>query len=419
MVSRYARRFIVFLLLVITPTCAPVQRAEKQAAPSLIALRAARLLDVRSGRLIANAVVLVEGERIKAAGERLAVPAGAQVIDLGDVTLLPGLIDAHTHITYHFDAAGHFPPEGESGTEATMRAAADNARRTLEGGYTTIRNLGDSLGVDLRLRDAVKRGEAVGPRMLVSGEPLMPDDLYGGDRAARLERMRQLVRQRVSEGVDVIKIFEGVDPRGVPLISREEIAAATEEAARAGLKVAVHAHEASAVKAAVEGGCASIEHGSFLDDEAIGLLVKHHTALVPTLYLPTHYLEHKSQFAFDESTWAFFERLRSHNLENLKRAKRADVWVVAGSDAVAGLHGHNAREIIWLVKAGLSRAEAIRAGTLDAARLLGIDDQTGEVAQGKLADIIAVAGDPLADVARLEQIAFVMKAGRVVTQKQK
>src|SRR5205085_3669110 len=195
--------------------------------------------------------------------------------------------------------------------------------------------------------------------------------------------------------------------------------AAVEVASKAGLKVAVHAHEAAAVKAAVEGGCASVEHGSFLDDEAIRLLASHHTALVPTLYLPTHYLEHKGQFGFGESTWAFFERLRSHNLENLRRAKKAGVWVVAGSDAVAGVHGNNAREVVWLVKAGLSPAEAIRAATLDAARLLGIEDQTGEIAQGKLADLIAVAGDPLRDVASLEQVAFVMKAGRVITQKTK
>src|SRR5205085_8451515 len=258
--------------------------------------------------------------------------------------------------------------------------------------------------VGLRRAAGIQGGEGAGPRWLVSGGPLTPDDLLGGgDAAARLERMRGLVRQRITEGADVIKIFEGVDEYGAPLISREEIAAAVEEAARAGLKVAVHAHEAAAVKAAVEGGCASIEHGSFLDDEAIRLLVKHHTALVPTLYLPTHYLEHKSQFAFGDSTWAFFEKLRSHNLENLRRARQAGVWVVAGSDAVAGLHGQNAREILWLAKAGLTPAEAIRAATLDAARLLRIDEQTGEIAQGKLADMIAVAGNPLSDLASLER----------------
>ncbi|HEY9232156.1 MAG TPA: amidohydrolase family protein [Blastocatellia bacterium] len=420
MPTRFLRHSVALLLLLISVTCAPAQRAERRTASAVIVLRAARLLDVKSGRLIGNAVVVIEGERIKAVGEKLAVPPGAQVIDLGDATLLPGLIDAHTHITYHFDAAGHFPPQDESGPDVTMRAAADSARRTLEAGFTTIRNLGDSQGVDLRLRDAINKGEARGPRLLVSGEPLTPNDFFGdGDRAARLERMRGLVRQRVASGADVIKIFEGVDERGAPLISREEIAAAVEEAARAGLKVAVHAHEAAAVKAAVEGGCASIEHGSFLDDEAIRLLVKHHTALVPTLYLPTHYLEHKSQFAFGDSTWAFFEKLRSHNLENLRRARQAGVWVVAGSDAVAGLHGQNAREILWLAKAGLTPAEAIRAATLDGARLLGIDAQTGEIAQGKLADLVAVAGDPLRDLTRLERMIFVMKAGQIITPKTK
>ena len=419
MPRRFLRHTVALLLLLVTVTCAPAQRAERRAASPLIVLRAARLLDVRSGRLIANAVVVIEGERIKAVGEKLAVPTGAQVIDLGDATLLPGLIDAHTHITYHFDATGHFPPQGESGADATMRAAAENARRTLEAGFTTIRNLGDSQGVDLRLRDAINRGEARGPRMLVSGVPLTPNDFFGEDRDARLERMRALVRLRVADHADVIKIFEGVDGRGTPLISREEIAAAVGEAARAGLKVAVHAHEAAAVKAAVEGGCASIEHGSFLDDEAIRLLVKHHTALLPTLYLPTHYLEHKSQFGFGASTWAFFEKLRGHNLENLRRARQAGVWVVAGSDAVAGLHGQNAREMLWLAKAGLAPAEAIRAATLDAAHLLGIDDRTGEVAQGKLADIVAVAGNPLADLTSLERPVLVMKAGQIVTQKAK
>jgi len=420
MPTRLFRRLAALLLLLVTVTCAPAQRAERRTVNNLIALRAARLLDVRSGRLIANAVVVIDGERIKAMGEKLAVPPGAQVIDLGDATLLPGLIDAHTHITYHFDAAGHFPPQGESGSDATMRAAAENARRTLEAGFTTTRNLGDSQGVDLRLRDAIAKGEARGPRLLVSGVPIVPNDLYGeADAAARLERMRSLVRQHAAAGVDIIKVFEGVDERGTPLISREEIAAAVEEATRAGLQVAVHAHEAAAVKAAVEGGCASIEHGSFLDDEAIRLLVTHHTALVPTLYLPTHYLERKSQFAFGDSTWAFFEKLRSRNLENLRRARQAGVWVVAGSDAVAGLHGQNAREILWLAKAGLTPAEAIRAATLDAARLLGIDEQTGEIAPGKLADIIAVAGNPLSDLARLERPLLVMKAGQLVTQKAK
>jgi imidazolonepropionase-like amidohydrolase len=296
-----------------------------------------------------------------------------------------------------------------------MRYAIENARRTLEAGVTTIRNLGAGAQVDIRLRDAIRRGEVAGPRMVVSGEPLTPDDLDGVEgQARRISYIRQFVRARIAEGVDVIKVFEGVDERGAPLFSREEIRAAVEEAARAGLKVAVHAHEAPAIKAAVEGGCASIEHGTFLDDEAIRLLVKNHVALVPTLYLPTHYIEHRDQFAFGNSTWTFFERLRARNMENLRRAKKAGVLIINGSDAVAGLHGQNELETLWLVKAGLTPAEAIRAATCDAAKLLGLDAQLGDIKEGKLADLIAVPADPLRDITSLERVAFVMQGGKVI-----
>ena len=198
------------------------------------------------------------------------------------------------------------------------------------------------------------------------------------------------------------------------VFSAEEIRAAVEEAARAGLRVAVHAHEAASVKAAVKGGCASVEHGTFLDAEAIRLLVEHHTALVPTLYLPTHYLAHKSQFAFDDSTWDFFTRLQTHNLENSRRAHAAGVVIVSGSDAVAGLHGQNARELEWLVKAGLTPAEALCAATVDAAQLLGLDGQLGVIKNGYAADLIAVSGDPSRDITVLQRVGFVMKGGQVV-----
>ncbi|MDQ3819949.1 MAG: amidohydrolase family protein [Acidobacteriota bacterium] len=415
-------KFVNFLLVLsITfslPSCASAQRTQNGRAASRLAIRAARMLDVNSGQLITDPVILIEGERITAVGPRLSIPQGTKIIDLGDSTILPGLIDAHTHITYHFDETGHFGLSGDATPEVTLKYATENARNTIEGGVTTIRNLGASQRVDLRLRDAINRGEVVGPRIIASGEPLMAYDLRdASNQAERTAQIRSFIRARVAEGVNVIKIFEGVDDRGSPVFSRTDIHVAVEEARRAGLKVAVHAHEAAAIKAAVEGGCDSIEHGTFLDDEAIKLMVKHHTALVPTLYLPTHYLEHRSQFVFDNSTWDFFERLRSHNLENLRRAKRAGVLIVSGSDAVAGLHGHNVREIEWLVKAGLSPQEAIHAATIDAAKLLGMEDKIGEIKEGKLADLISVAGDPLRDIRSLEQVQFVMKSGQVVKAK--
>jgi imidazolonepropionase-like amidohydrolase len=411
----FFNRLLAFLLLLSLPNCTRPQNATRPAPAGRVALRAARMLDVASGQVVSNAVILVEGDKVTAAGAGLSIPSGVKVYDLGDVTVLPGLIDAHTHITYHFDPSGHFGLQGDPSAEVALKYAEQNARDTLLGGVTTIRNLGAGGRVDLRLRDEVNRGDAVGPRMLVSGEPLTSDDIADvyDDAGARLARVHEFVRERLKEGVDVIKIFEGVDERGQAVFSEAEIRAAVEEAGRAGLRVAVHAHEAAAIKAAIRGGCTSVEHGTFLDAEAIRLLVAHHTAMVPTLYLPTHYLEHKSQFAFDSSTWDFFERLRAHNLENTMRAKKAGVWIVNGSDAVAGLHGHNAREIEWLVKAALTPAEALRAATAEAARLLGLEGKVGEIKPGEFADIVAVEGDPLKDINAVERVRFVMKGGQV------
>ena len=410
------------LLPFILPNCARTKDAHARqsatsATPARVYVRAARMFDSASGRVINDAVVVVEGERVAQVGSALDVPSGARVHDLGDVTLLPGLIDAHTHITYHFDKTGRFGLSWDSTAEETLKYSEENARATLEAGFTTIRNLGAGGRVDIRLRDEINRGDVRGPRMLVSGEPLTGSELRGAgdDREARLRRVREFVRARVAEGVDVIKVFEGVDAGGSPTFSEAEIRAAVEEAARAGLRVAVHAHEAAAVKAAVRGGCASIEHGSFLDSEAIKLLAARHTALVPTLYLPTHYLEHRERFvAFDPLTWAFFERLRGGNLLNASNARKAGVWIVSGSDAVAGLHGNNAREIVWLVKSGLTPSEALRAATSDAARLLGLEGKVGAIAPGAFADIVAVPGDPTRDISVVEKVSFVMKGGEVI-----
>ncbi|HEY0429439.1 MAG TPA: amidohydrolase family protein [Pyrinomonadaceae bacterium] len=418
----FARRFvahlILFSFLLACSASSQSQNAQQNPIPERVAIRAARMLDAAEGKLINNAVVVVENDKIVSAGSDTAIPPDAKIIDLGDATILPGLIDAHTHITYHFDENGRFGETGDASAQVTLKYAEENARLTLEAGFTTIRNLGDSTGVDVYLRDEIKRGETTGPRMIVSGYPMLSSILSGAKKQEeRVERIRQFVKDRIAEKVDVIKIFEGVDAFGNPLFSAKEIRAAVEEARKANLKVAVHAHEAAAVIAAVTGGCDSIEHGSFLTDEAIRLLAKKRVALVPTLYLPTHYLEHKKQFAFDASTWDFFEKLKANNLENARKAKVRGVWIVNGSDAVAGYHGNNAREIEWLTKAGLKPAEAIRAATIDAAELLGLKGQIGEIRPGFFADVIAVSGNPLDDTSSLERVAFVMKSGKVIKSK--
>jgi imidazolonepropionase-like amidohydrolase len=414
-IKRFVTHLILFTFLFSCSVSSQTQNTNQGKTSEVIAIRAARMLDVAQGKLINNAVVLVENDKITSAGSDITIPKGAKVIDLGDATVLPGLIDAHTHITYHFDENNRFGETGDANQQVTLKYAEENARKTIEAGFTTIRNLGDSTGADILLRDEVKRGEAVGPRMIVSGVPMLSDYLRG--KGSRIEQIRQFVRDRIAEGVDVIKIFEGVDSFGNAVFSAKEIRAAVEEARKANLKVAVHAHEAAAIIAAVEGGCDSIEHGTFLNDEAIRLMAKNHTALVPTLYLPTHYLEHKKQFAFDASTWKFFETLRANNLENLKKARKAGVFVVNGSDAVAGYHGQNWREIVQLTKGGMKPAEAIHAATIDAAELVGLKGQIGEIKPGMLADIIAVSGNPLSDINSLEKVSFVMKAGKVFKSK--
>jgi imidazolonepropionase-like amidohydrolase len=413
-VRQFSTYFLGLSLFLSCSASSQTQNVNRAAQPGLTVIRAARMLDVNSGRLVSDPVIIVSGDKIINAGTRLDIPAGAKVIDLGEATLLPGLIDAHTHITYHFDENGLFGATGDASPEITLKYTEDNARRTVEAGFTTIRNLGAGQDVDIRLRDEVRDGKVVGPRMLVSGQPFTPDLLSGSSKADRLAIIRQFVAARIKEGVDVIKIFEGVNQFGGALESPDEIRAAVELAHQAGLKVAVHAHEAAAVIAAVKGGCDSIEHGTFMNDEAIQLMVKNHVPLVPTIYLPTHYLNHRKQFVFDESTWSFFEKLKSVNQGNLRRAKRAGVKIISGSDAVAGVHGQNAQEIIWLTKAGLSPAEALSAATVDAAELLGLAGKIGDIKQGGFADIIAVPGDPLKDITALERVAFVMKSGTVI-----
>ena len=407
--------FTCFFISSLLLSCSAVsQTSNKEPQDQTQVILAARMFDPVTSKMIEHPVITINGDKIVSIQSNQQVPPGTKVIDLADVTLLPGLIDAHTHITYHFDEHGLFGASGDPSPDVTLKYAEENAKRTVEAGFTTIRNLGAGQLVDIRLRDEVNKGQTVGPRMLVSGQPFTPDLLRGANKAARLQIIREFVRARIAEGADVIKLFEGVDNFGSALLSPDEVKSAVDIAHQAGIKVAVHAHEAAAVIAAVKGGCDSIEHGTFMNDEAIQLMVINHVPLVPTIYLPTHYLNHKKQFVFDDSTWTFFEKLKAVNQGNLRKAKRASVKIISGSDAVAGVHGENAEEIVWLVKAGLSPAEAIKAATADAAQLLGLAGQIGEIKPGAFADMIAVRGDPSQDISALLRVAFVMKSGTVI-----
>jgi len=382
-----------------------------------VAIRCGKVINGNGGAAVESAMILIEGERIVAVGRDLKIPADAQVIDLTHATMLPGLIDTHTHLTYHYDTTADEKPA------VTAIYSARNAELTLGAGFTSVRNLGASDGIDFDLRRAIDKGATPGPRMEACGEPLIrsrpPDP--NSNLAERITAIREFVRKQVSAGADVIKVFvtPGAGGGDVLLYTEEEIKAIVDEASRAHLKVAAHAHATEGIKAAVRAGVTSIEHGSKLDDEAIRLMIEHHTALVPTLYLPNHYLAHRERFNFNESRWQALEQLRGITAANFRKALAAGVWIVMGSDAVAGLHGENAKEIEWMVKDGMTPAQAIRAATADAAQLLGWQDRVGTIEAGKFADLIAVEGDPLKDITQLQRVIFVMKGGQIVRQASK
>ena len=375
------------------------------------AVRCGKLIDGKTPGAVSDAVILIEGDHIIAVGRGLKIPAGAEVIDLSRATVLPGLIDTHPHLTYHYDTEQNEKPA------VTGIYSSENAKSTLEAGFTTVRNLGASEGIDFDLRHAIDKSASLGPRIQASGAPLTrsrPPDAT--DLDARIASIREFIRKQISAGADVIKVFvtPGAGGGDLLLYSDEEIKVIVDEASRAHLRVAAHAHATEGIKAAVRAGVASIEHGSKLDDEAIKLMIEHHTALVPTLYLPNHYLAHKDRFNFNEARWQALEQLKNLMANNFRKALAAGVWIVMGSDAVAGLHGENAKELEWMVKAGMTPAQAIRAATADAAQLMGWQERVGTIEVGKMSDLIAVEGDPLKDITELQRVKFVMKGGLVV-----
>jgi imidazolonepropionase-like amidohydrolase len=419
-VRKHSFGFTIFLITIFS-LCIPLAlygyiefrtNAQTKAPQKQLAIKCGRLIDGKRSEAISDAIILVNGDRIEAVGKGLNIPSDAEIIDLSRATVLPGLIDTHTHLTYHYDTEQNERPA------VTAIYAAENARRTLTAGFTTVRNLGAADGIDFDLRSAINKGASPGPGIQASGGPLTrtrpPES--NADLENRIAAIREFVRKQIAAGADVIKIFvtPGAGGGDLLLFTEDEIRAVVDEASKANLKVAAHAHATEGIKAAVRAGVASIEHGSKLDDEAIKLMIQHHTALVPTLYLPNHYLGHRDKFNFNEARWQALDQLRIMTSANFRKALNAGVWIVMGSDAVAGLHGENAKEIEWMVKAGMTPAQALRAATSDAARLMGWENRVGVIESGKYADLIAVESDPLKDITALERVIFVMKNGTVV-----
>ena len=414
-------------------TCVAVLPARiAQPAASKVAIRAARLIDGSGGIPVREAVVLIEGDRIVAVGSRLAIPAGSQVIDLGSATLLPGLIDAHTHITGG-DPRDYYERLFRRSPIDQAVDAHVYARRTLEAGFTTVRDVGAGEFVDVALRKAIDSGTVVGPRMQVAtmaiGATGGHADLTGfspylqfkefSSVADGVDEIRKAVRLRVKGGADLIKaiatagVLTEEESAGDPQYTQEELDALVSEASMWGRKVAAHAHGAEGIKRAIRAGVASIEHGSLVDDEGIRLMKERGTYLVADIYNDDYILAEYARLKYPEKIIEKERKIGRLQRENFQRAVRAGVRVAFGSDAGVYPHGSNAKQFVHMVKWGLTPMQAIQAATVNAADLLGWGDKVGRIAPGLFADLIAVDNDPLQDISALERIRFVMKGGRV------
>ncbi len=407
--------------------------AGQPAAPvKTVVIHAGHILDLKTGKTLTGQTIIIQGDKITNVGSLTdqMLPAGATIIDLPNATVLPGLIDAHTHITFNpnfgYSALGISVPR-----EALI--GAHNAKITLEAGFTTIRNVGAKGYADVALRDAVNAGDVPGPRMLVSGPALgitgghcdnnlLPFDYHATNSgvADGVEAVQHKVREIIKYGADLIKVCAtgGVLSHGDnPQASQytlEEMKAIVADAHRLGRKVAAHAHGAEGIRWASMAGVDSIEHGSYIDDAAIAEMKKNGTYLVPTLYLMDWFYENAEKIGTPAELIAKAKEVMPAARKNVARAFAAGVKVGFGTDAAVYPHGLNAHEFAVMVKLGLTPLQAIQSATVNDADLLGWSDKVGTIEPGKWADIIAVDGDPLADVTTLERVKFVMKGGEVV-----
>jgi len=428
-------KIAMLCLSLVAPVCFAGSAAAAAAAPSapepITVIRAGKFIDVEGGRILANQIIVVRGTKIEAVGANLAVPDGAKVIDLSKMTVLPGLVDCHTHLA---DLAEAEPLDVLQRTAAESAfAAIPNASVTLLAGFTTVRDVGVYRAFnDVAMRDAIARGIIIGPRMYVAGAyvtisqgagamtGLAPDiqlpwDLRYGEANSPWE-VRQRIRELAHRGADHIKVLStgavlthGSNPKSIEF-TPEELRAAVEEAANFGLRVAAHAHAAEGIKNAIRAGVASVEHATLIDDEGIALAKQHGTYLDMDIYdeeciqsapdTPADFLQHDRDLA---------EAQR----RNFTKAVRAGVKMTFGTDAGVCPHGINARQFAFMVKYGMTPMQAIQAATVNAADLIGHSELFGSITAGKSADIVAVNGDPLVDIRELEHVHFVMKEGKV------
>ncbi len=373
-------------------------------------------------RTIADAVVVVDGDRIVSVGSGAgSIPSGAEVVDLRRYTGLPGLIDLHTHITYYWDQKPGTRPRGQRRLPAvTVYLAQANAKRTLETGVTTVRDLNAGNDMDLAMRELIASGAMVGPRIFASGPGLSARQGQPPDP----ENMRKLVEERVKAGVDWIKVFgsrgsyESVET--TQTVTYEEMKAVVDAAHALGKKVAIHSYGPSGVHDAVRAGADSVEHGIDIDEATFAEMKQRGTVWVPTVDHNRYYIDARDEFGFAPGVEGPLKDYIDRNEESVVRAFKAGVRIGMGSDAVYTMFGQNTRELGWLVKAGMTPSQALGAATTTPAALLGVDDRLGRVAPRYLADLVAVEGDPLTRIDDLfTGVRWVMKDGKVVVDQRR
>src|ERR1700690_1545527 len=424
---------LAFMISSVAWVCAA--QTAKSTAPAEIAIHAGKVLDVRTGNYLRDQTIWIEGDRIKAIGKTADIssqlPAGTKMIDLSNATVLPGLIDCHTHLTYTPYMSGPAGLHVSYPRQALI--GARNARVTLEAGFTTVRNVGANGYSDIALRDAIKAGDVPGPRILASGPALSitgghadenflaPQYHWSDDGVADgIDGVTLKVRQDIKYGADVIKFMatggvlsEGDNP-ALAQYSPEEMKAIVDTAHGLGRKVAAHAHGAGGIKYAVLAGVDSIEHGSYINDEDIALMKERGTYLVPTVYLEDWLIENVQLLGLTPNMIEKAKLVLPIAQQNLSHAFKSGVKVALGTDAAVYPHGLNGHEFGTMVKMGLPPLVAIQAATVNAADLLGWSDRVGTLEPGKFGDLVAVDGDPVADVTTLEHVRFVMKGGEVI-----
>ena len=430
------RTFYCFLSLFVFTVAA-------HAADQTIALKAARLFDGKSNALVQNGVVIVQGDKIVDAGSNLPIPSGAQVIDLGDATLSPGFMDAHTHLTADF--SGNYNERRLRELDLNVSEQAINAtafaRATVKAGFTTVRDLGSRFVasrefVDVALRNSINKGVIVGPRMLVATKGIgatgghfdptsgFRDFLFGREPdytdgiANGPDEIRKAVRFEVKNGADVIKaavsggVLSLADEVDTPQLTPAEMAALVDESHRLRKKVAVHCHGDQAAREAIDAGVDSIEHGSFMKPETLTMMKKKGTFLTPTL-MASEWIMGKLD-NYPPALQAKAKAATAARSEMFRNAVKMGIKISFGTDAAVYPHGQNAKEFKLMVDLGMAPIDALKSATANDADLLGITQKVGTLEKGKLADVIAMPGDPTIDITVTERVSFVMREGKII-----